>query len=113
MITTPELIEHVKEAIGKDSNYAVAKALNITKQAMTYISKGESVLSESTALRAADLTNLDPGYVLYSIAAERAQHAKNERLFNYWKEQADKITPIFLSSSACFLIAFSAFPLPI
>ncbi len=111
MITTLELLEEVKKAIGNDTVYTLAKVIDCSRPTVDNWLKG-GVMTDPHALRCADLTNLDPGYVLYSIAAERAQKSNNERLFNYWKTQADKINPIYLSITACFLTVFSSLPTP-
>ena len=108
MITTLELLERVKRATGKESVNALSKAIGCSRRGIDYWQKG-TIMDDAYALRCADIAALDPGYVLYSIAAERAQKKGYKELFNFWKEKADQITPVLLSVSACFLLLFSDF----
>ena len=105
MIRTPELLEEVKKSIGNDTIYSLAKVFEVSRNTVKFW-LNDGVMTDANALRAADITNLDPGYVLYSMAAERAEKKGDDRLFNFWKEKADQIGPALLSASACLLMIF-------
>ncbi|WP_062270200.1 helix-turn-helix domain-containing protein [Endozoicomonas arenosclerae] len=111
MITTVELLDEVKKTQGIETKYALAKLLDCGQSSVANWYKKDT-MNDRYALRCADLADLDPGYVLYSMAAERALKKKDERLFQFWKKQADKIGPALLAVSACFLTIIPAIPLP-
>ncbi|AEG00742.1 hypothetical protein [Methylomonas methanica] len=67
-----EYFEELKIKLGSD--YAVAKALGITRQSVCIIKKGGGVKDE-TAIKAAELLELDPGEVLLAAAMARSEGA--------------------------------------
>jgi hypothetical protein len=71
-MNTKELIAAVKKAQGAGTDYRVAQLLDTQPTTVTNWAKGRNVISDEYAIRAARLANLDPAYVLVSIAAERA-----------------------------------------
>lgn len=71
-MNTRELIAAVKTAQGAGTDYRVAQLLDTQPTTVTNWAKGRNVISDEYAIRAARLANLDPAYVLVSIAAERA-----------------------------------------
>ncbi|WP_312302216.1 hypothetical protein [Diaphorobacter nitroreducens] len=68
-----EWIDRVKNARGIESDYAAAKALGVTKQAIsTYRAKG-STLDENAAISVAKLLGIPPAGVVLDQAAERTK----------------------------------------
>lgn len=68
-----EWIDRVKSVRGIESDYAAAKALGITKQAIsTYRAKG-STLDENAAISVAKLLGIPPAGVVLDQAAERTK----------------------------------------
>lgn len=68
-----EWIDRVKNARGIESDYAAAKALGVTKQAIsTYRAKG-STLDENAAISVAKLLGIPPTGVVLDQAAERTK----------------------------------------
>ena len=63
-ITTVSLADRVKLLIGKDSQYALAKFLNISRPAISRWYDGTSVMDDDTAVRCAFAVGLDPEHVL-------------------------------------------------
>ena len=82
----PELRQHARR--GRVSDYAVAKFLEITPQQMSKYANGKEYLSDPLCIIVADALGLEAGYVLNSIAAERA---KNEVVKRAWRDAAKKI----------------------
>lgn len=67
-------IDRVKSARGWDSDYRAAKELGITRGAMSQIRTGDSVtLREETALKVAELLQVDPAAVIIDQVAERSK----------------------------------------
>lgn len=75
METTNELLDAVKQAYNLPSDYALAKKLKIRASAISGYRHGRSSLAESIAMNVAELLELDPGYVLASMEAERTHSA--------------------------------------
>lgn len=68
-----EWIDRVKNARGIESDYAAAKALGISKQAIsTYRSRG-STLDENASITVARLLGITPAGVILDQAAERVK----------------------------------------
>lgn len=111
MITTLELIEKIKKEIKNDTVYGVAKVMGTERTSVRNWLNG-GVMTDSVALRAAEITDLDAGYVLYSMAAERAQKKGNIRLFEFWKKRADHVLRTGTYLSICFLLPLSSLPSP-
>jgi len=76
MITTLELLDLLKEEAELPSDYAVARFLNITPQAVSRWRKG-NVMSEETAIKVARVLKMDQEFVVISNIVERQ---KNERI---------------------------------
>ncbi len=64
------------------SDYALAKALGVTKQTVSRYRSGIGLFDDHVALRAAELLGIDPGIVLLDIYAERT---KNDEVRNVWE----------------------------
>jgi len=80
--TTLEFIADLKQKTGLDSDYAIAKLLGITKNALSLYRNGKSYFGEDVAMKVAEILELEDGYVLACIAAERT---KNERAKRAWQ----------------------------
>lgn len=70
MTYTLKLVDQIKVRIGKDSDYAVCKALGVTSNYMTQWRKRGSQFSNSTALKAAKILGLPPLLVIARINME-------------------------------------------
>lgn len=70
---TKDLLDAIRLRHNLRSDYMVAKLLDVSTQNVSNWRAGRSGMSDDVALRAAALLELDPGYVLVSVAAERAK----------------------------------------
>lgn len=70
MTYTLTLVNQIKAKLGKDSDYAVCKALGVTGNYMTQWRKRGSQFSNSTALKAAKILGLPPLLVIARINKE-------------------------------------------
>ncbi|MDG3088129.1 helix-turn-helix domain-containing protein [Vibrio hannami] len=77
MITTIELLEAFKEEMDVPSDYAAAKLLNVSPQAVSYWRNGKA-MSEETAIMMARILKLDEDLVILSNLAER-QHSEKAK----------------------------------
>jgi len=69
-----ELIAKVKEATGIESDYAAAKAIGISRAALSEMKAGRTTyVSEETAMRAAELTGLDAESVVLDQLIQRVK----------------------------------------
>lgn len=75
MITTIELLEALKEEKNLPSDYAVAKYLGISQQAVSKWRNGRT-MSEEVCIKVAHELNLDEDLVLLSNLAEKQTDTK-------------------------------------
>lgn len=88
MLKTIELIERLKAAYGLPSDYAAAKKLGITCQAISkYRNKGTS-LDDKVAVEIAELLDLNPLMVVASMHVERAERQNDKALISFWSHYA-------------------------
>ena len=86
MKTTVEFLDAVKNRYHLPSDYALANKLGITRSGVSKFRLGKDKLGDQTALKIAELLEIEPGYVLACIAAERS---KDERVKKAWAWWAD------------------------
>jgi len=80
MITTLELLDSLKDEADLPSDYAVAKFLNVSQQAVSRWRNGK-VMSEETAIKVARVLKMDQEFVVISNIVERQKNEKiRERL---------------------------------
>ena len=81
---TAEFLEALKAARRLPTDYALAKHYGINTQTVSSYRTGRTVPDDAMGVRIAQELNLDPGYVLAQLAAERAERAKNDALAQTW-----------------------------
>lgn len=88
MDTTNQLLDKVKNRYRLRSDYALAKALHMSRERISkYRTKG-GALAEENALKVAEMLELDEGYVLACMEAERAQ---TDAARSAWERLADRL----------------------
>ncbi|WP_431068126.1 DUF3693 domain-containing protein [Ralstonia holmesii] len=92
MKTTLDFIEAVSRKLGGASDYAVAKALGITRASVSRYRNGHGGFDDETALRVAQLLDIDPGAV---AAASHAERAKNPEVRQMWASIFDRFAVNF------------------
>lgn len=104
METTNQFLDQVKVRHGLPSDYALATKLGITRaQVSKYRNRGDE-LGDETALKVAELLDLDPGYVL---ACMNHQRTKSEAARAAWEQLADLVKR---HGVAAALVLFAAAP---
>ena len=72
-MNTLEYLDAVKARIGKDSDYAVAKALNIRTSTIAGYRKRGGQMEDDIAAKVAEILGLHPGLVVLDMHRERAK----------------------------------------
>jgi hypothetical protein len=80
---TTELLDEIKEIKGLQSDYALAKLLQVRPQTIASYRKGRTQFSDEMALRATRVLGRAPAPLLAQLAAERAAHPDVKKV---WEE---------------------------
>ena len=76
-------IDQLKEELAIDSDYAIAKVLNVYPSAIAAQRNGRAkTLDDDTAMTVAELLEVDPMQI---IADQNAERGKTARVKNYWR----------------------------
>lgn len=74
------------------SDYSVAKALQISPQAMSARKHGRTfTMQDETAIRAAEITGHEPAYILAIVHAEQSDRARQPEAAATWRRLAEVI----------------------
>lgn len=94
MNTTVQLLDAVKAKCELASDYALAKELELPCQSISQYRKEKNSFGDDTAIRVAEILELEPASVLAAVYAERA---KTEKAKAVWKNVCEKMGGIALS----------------
>lgn len=86
METTNELLDQVKVRYGLKSDYALAAKLGMTRSLVSAYRNNKRMLGDDAALKVAELLDLDPGYILATMEAQRTH---NDAARAAWERLAD------------------------
>jgi len=86
---TLEYLAACKTRLGIESDYALAKALGISQQAVSSYRAGNSKINDDVALTVAEILGINP---LQVIAAANAERAKTEEQKARWLGIVDKFS---------------------
>lgn len=87
MITTRELLAAVRAAQGIESNYRLARLLDVPEKSVQRWNSGKHTPDDSMAVRLAEMAQLDPAEVLASMHAQRCT---DETLRTVWQTVAER-----------------------
>lgn len=73
---TCDYLDQVMRVKGITSDYALAKALGITRQTISGYRNKNTSLHDDVAIRLAELLDIEPGIVLIDMHAERSKTAE-------------------------------------
>jgi plasmid maintenance system antidote protein VapI len=82
---TTDLLDEVRKIKGLDSDYALARLLEVRTQTISSYRTGRTQMSDEMALRAARVLGRAPAPVFAQLAAERAQ---DQEIAKVWAEAA-------------------------
>lgn len=88
METTNQLLDRIKEKYGLKSDYALAKAIGMSRERISRYRNSSGELGDDAALKVAELLDLDPGYVLACMSHQRT---KSDAARHAWERLADLV----------------------
>lgn len=91
-MNTIEFLDAVKVRRGIASDYALAKVLGVSQQAVSGYRAGNSAISDDVALKVAEILQLHP---LQVIAAANAERAKTPEQRARWEGVMEKFSVSF------------------
>lgn len=106
MLTIAELIAAAKAGASIPSNYKLARALDVPEKTVQRWNAGHTLPRDDNAAKLAELAKLDPGVVLASV---RALRAESPHMKGVWSSIADRLGA---STAAAVILSalFSASP---
>ncbi|WP_151446716.1 helix-turn-helix domain-containing protein [Lacisediminimonas profundi] len=81
-MNTQDYLSALREKLGVSTDYALAKALGVSKQAAGRWSKGLSGFDDETAKRVASLLGIHPGFVMLDMHRERAANDETRAVWD-------------------------------
>lgn len=95
--TIQELLDLAKKIRGLPSDAQLARALDVSGASVSALRKGHNTLDDATALRLAELLDLDPSFV---FACNRAAGAKTPGVKQVWEDLAKRLAAGLLGALA-------------
>lgn len=109
MLNTIDLLDAAKQRAGITSEYRLCRTVGASDQTLRNWRLGRSVPDEKHAAALAELAGLDVGYVLASMAAERA---KDDTLRAAWANLARRLEGLAASVLAVLVLGVGFFASP-
>lgn len=107
MLTTLELLDRIEKANGNCTDYRAAQLLGVTRAAISQWRKRGVVMNDETAIKAADLLNMNPEYVVQCVHAERVKDCPSYHLL---ARIANRLDLRAAAASVAALAVFCAVP---
>jgi plasmid maintenance system antidote protein VapI len=85
---TVQLLDTLSASLGDASDYAVAKALGVTRATVSKWRTGVGAMSDETAIRAAKILNQDPSTLILIMAEDRA---RTPTVKAFYRQIADRL----------------------
>lgn len=102
MKTTIEWLDAVKARLDLPSDYAAAKALGVTRGAVSKYRNQLSVFDEKTCIRVAEILGVDPLEVIASARVESAKDAQTRTVWTHALEIfSEGFRTLVLRANAC------------
>jgi plasmid maintenance system antidote protein VapI len=108
MDTTRELLDKVKEKFDLSSDNKLAQKIGISRERISRYRHTSGALGADAAVKVAQLLEIDPGYVLACMEAERTD---SEAARAEWHKLADRVKPLGVVA-ALLLLAATPCPTP-
>lgn len=111
MITTVHILDMLKEHFGSD--YKTAKALDVPQTRITKMRHHGGVLTDEQGIKAAEILDLPPEWVIVSLAAERSLNSPVFEILTHLAEKLDtrKVSSFVVLALPPLALAFSNLPL--
>lgn len=95
MRTTREFLAAIKQRHGLKTDGQLARFLNLSRERISRYQHGSDYLGDETAVRVAAALEIEPGYVLACVAAERT---RSENARREWSALAKKLQPAVIAA---------------
>ncbi|SOE91835.1 Phage related protein [Burkholderia sp. D7] len=105
MKTTVDYLDAVKDRLHLPSDYAAAKALGVTRAAVSKYRLGNASFDDTTSLRVAEILDVQPFEVIAAANVERARDAATRSL---WERAWGKATGAIAVSLIASVVGASA-----
>lgn len=92
MKSTTEYLDMIKETLKLPSDYALAKALGITRESVSQLRNGKTSMGIETAVKAGDYLGVD-GHAIY--AHSQIERAKKPEIRDFWQSVSEKFSTSF------------------
>jgi DNA-binding XRE family transcriptional regulator len=92
MRSTVEYLDLIKLRLGLPSDYALAKALGVTRESVSQLRSGKTSMGIETALKAGEYLNID-GHAIY--ADSQIERAKKPEIREFWRSISEKFSTSF------------------
>ncbi|WP_438392346.1 Cro/Cl family transcriptional regulator [Caballeronia sp. DA-9] len=110
MKTTVDYLDAVKKRLNLPSDYAIAKALHVTRAAVSSYRVGRTSFDNLTALRVAEILDVQPFEVIAAANVERARDDETRSLWEHaWGKAVGATAAVTLT--AC-VVGLSVAPTP-
>lgn len=93
-MNTVEFLDKAKQKLGVESDYALAKALNMRASTISGYRAGRSRMDDDAAFKVALILEIDP---IFPIAAANAERTKSPEMKAFWEGFAKKLKTSFNS----------------
>ncbi|EON15340.1 helix-turn-helix transcriptional regulator [Pandoraea sp. SD6-2] len=101
MKTTVDYLDAVKARLDLPSDYAAAKALGVTRAAVSRHRNGLSVFDEATAVRVAEILGIEPIEVISACKAEGSTDAHMREVWHgVWEKISKGFRTLVLPANA-------------
>ncbi len=105
MHTTCEFLDAVKARHALQSDYALAKTLGVTHQMTSGYRAGKVFLGDSTAIKVANLLEIDPAIVIAAVHGERAKRPDEKAVWHAMLERLSGVAATVLIGVTALLPA--------
>ncbi|MTV36265.1 helix-turn-helix domain-containing protein [Duganella radicis] len=92
MKTTIEYLESVRAKLDLPSDYAISKALGVTRESVSGWRNGKSPFGIETAMKIGEILGED-GHAIY--AHGQIERAKKPEIADFWKDISEKFSASF------------------
>ena len=97
---TVQYVDAVRSRLPVTSDYAVAKALGVSKQAVSRYMKGVSHFDDYVAIRVAKMLEIDPLQVIADVNHQRAENPEVKAVWAALMEKISKGFDVLLSGAS-------------
>lgn len=91
---TRDYLARCKRVHHIESDYALAKLLGVSRQAVSNWQRGQFTLGNRDCYKVAELLGMDPALIIADMEAERAERAGKDDDATWWREARKKLLQV-------------------